>query len=149
MKKNPKQQLTGYSMLVGARPTWMPRGMWMCLSGTRAVGRAASAVLLVLLLLHILAGLGQLGVIRLPRGLAEYSQHLLMPTALLLFLVLAVVPRVGTKKFFARLRAHEYEICTNCGYSLHGLPEDHDCPECGTAYRVEQIRETWHDIGGS
>lgn len=37
------------------------------------------------------------------------------------------------KKTYQLLRQSGYDICTRCGYSLKGLPEDHNrCPECGT-----------------
>ena len=34
-------------------------------------------------------------------------------------------------------------LCENCAYPLAGLPNDHECPECGHAYEREETRKRW------
>lgn len=34
-------------------------------------------------------------------------------------------------------------VCIRCGYFLHGIPDEHACPECGKPYRLEQLRAEW------
>lgn len=39
-----------------------------------------------------------------------------------------------------------YEACLNCGYDLHNLPEQHKCPECGTAFEIQATRQRWREF---
>jgi hypothetical protein len=39
------------------------------------------------------------------------------------------------------VRARRDPFCIHCGYSLTGLPEQGQCPECGRGYRPELIEE--------
>src|SRR5262245_2454090 len=34
-------------------------------------------------------------------------------------------------------------VCPDCGYLLHGLPDNHQCPECGRAYTMIGLRMEW------
>lgn len=34
-------------------------------------------------------------------------------------------------------------VCPDCGYLLHGLPHEHQCPECGRAYSIASVRTYW------
>jgi len=36
-----------------------------------------------------------------------------------------------------------YRTCPVCLYSLRGLPERGDCPECGTPYSPEALKVIW------
>lgn len=36
-------------------------------------------------------------------------------------------------------------LCLHCGYSLRGLPDHQNCPECGRAYDLEQVRARWRN----
>lgn len=47
------------------------------------------------------------------------------------------------RKFCKRLTESHFDLCTNCGYSLQGLPDEHICPECSAAYSREEIAAKW------
>jgi hypothetical protein len=40
-------------------------------------------------------------------------------------------------------RQNDYALCPDCGYCLKGLPEHHQCPECGTAYDLDRVKRRW------
>ena len=61
-------------------------------------------------------------------------------------LFIAIYWRVATIRSLVRKSNHE--LCTRCGYSLSGLPERHNCPECGEAYDLEYVRRCWKSWAG-
>ncbi len=42
-----------------------------------------------------------------------------------------------------RLESANCHLCRECAYDLSGLPEAHQCPECGCAYIAEELRLYW------
>lgn len=36
-------------------------------------------------------------------------------------------------------------LCLHCGYSLRGLPDHQNCPECGRPYDLEKVRARWRN----
>jgi len=57
--------------------------------------------------------------------------------------VLWIIPHTRERRFERTVRALQYEVCWNCGYSLQGLTEIHRCPECAAEYDKETVREDW------
>ena len=41
------------------------------------------------------------------------------------------------------LEARDFEVCIECGYELSGLPGEGNCPECGSPYTREQLKQLW------
>ena len=104
----------------------MPLPFW------RRVG-VARMVILVLLI----ASLATLVLVR------RYG--LLPPYALLAvaWFTMAICPRIVFARMRTQLADNDYLMCLSCAYSLKGLPEEHVCPECGTEYTAEQVRNAW------
>jgi hypothetical protein len=44
---------------------------------------------------------------------------------------------------YSLVRAAEYRLCTFCGNSLQGLPDEHACPECGRRYVFSEVQSAW------
>lgn len=55
----------------------------------------------------------------------------------------SLATRRRLRGFVRKLREQDMHLCMNCGYSLHGLPARHVCPECGTDYDVDALRQAW------
>ena len=47
------------------------------------------------------------------------------------------------KRLRRRVIEHDRRVCLRCGYALKGLPDKHDCPECGTRYDIKATRDVW------
>ena len=48
---------------------------------------------------------------------------------------------------FCRWVSHQdYRVCTVCAYSQNGLPDEHDCPECGRHFEVGGLEDEWKRI---
>jgi|GEM_PF-2340359 len=54
-----------------------------------------------------------------------------------------VAPHLALRSFLRKLREAQYLICLTCGQNLTGLPEDHKCPECGTAFNAATLADRW------
>jgi predicted RNA-binding Zn-ribbon protein involved in translation (DUF1610 family) len=49
------------------------------------------------------------------------------------------------RRFYARLRQDDFEVCQTCAYSLKGLPNLHRCPECGSVFHRDATRRSWEN----
>ncbi|MGD8451369.1 MAG: hypothetical protein PVJ57_06080 [Phycisphaerae bacterium] len=56
---------------------------------------------------------------------------------------LFTVPPFVARKFAKRLREARYRVCMTCGHCLLGLPQQHVCPERGSAYEYERLTHDW------
>lgn len=54
-----------------------------------------------------------------------------------------VLPVMLHRRFQQTVRALRHEVCLGCAYRLHGLPDDYRCPECGTPYNKDDLRDQW------
>jgi len=52
---------------------------------------------------------------------------------------------IHRSKRLRELRTHEYRICQACGYLLVGLPDDGNCPECGSSYDRQETIRSWQN----
>jgi len=46
-------------------------------------------------------------------------------------------------KIRRRVKAHDFSLCLNCGYPLKGLVTHGHCPECGSSYEADNVRQSW------
>jgi hypothetical protein len=130
----------------GKRVKDIPHGMWSRLAGNRTAQAVYIRQLIVLLVLHLLAGLEIFHIARIPEVIRAYTDHWLMPTFLVLMFGLGMIRLVAVRRFCADLFANDFEMCVECGYSLTGLPERPQCPECGKAYDMKDTRLAWRRV---
>jgi hypothetical protein len=130
----------------GKRLKDIPHGMWSRLAPFRTAQAVCISLLIGLLVLHLFAGLEVFHIAPIPRGIRAYTDHWLVPTFLVLMFGLSIIRLVAVRRFCADLFAHDFEICVECGYSLTGLPERHQCPECGKAYDMKETRLAWRRV---
>ena len=63
-------------------------------------------------------------------------------------LVLAGVSIWRLRVFRRFIRQNEYLVCLQCGYSLRGIPDHYECPECGVEYDHARLRVEWKRLLG-
>ena len=141
-----KLRISAYRFVLNRPPPGVPNGMWSSFGGLRVCCAISGLGLLVLLVLHASFGLGAILGVRLPWHLRFFCEHLSMPIAVVFFVCLVAVPRRACKRFVKKLRHHDNKLCTECGYVLDGLPDEHTCPECGTPYKIEVVRSLWQSF---
>ncbi len=74
--------------------------------------------------------------------LPERIERICFPLWLVFFAFVGL--RSDSKKGWRKeLRAVDFKMCPQCGYLLKGLPDVHTCPECGTAYDIEEVKKNW------
>ncbi len=50
------------------------------------------------------------------------------------------------KRLVQRLRADDYKLCPRCGFQLTGHEGRCNCPECGTAWDLDEVQATWRSF---
>lgn len=77
-------------------------------------------------------------------AIMEDFGFLLSALALLLCVsMVAQIPRLTKNRFQRYVSRHDWRICSSCGYSLNGLPDQHLCPECGSGYDYVELVQYW------
>jgi hypothetical protein len=59
------------------------------------------------------------------------------------FGVSIVLMRHSERAFVQKVHVADLKCCLVCGYLLQGLPEAHSCPECGSAYDLQDVHRAW------
>jgi len=127
-------------LFVGRRPAGMPPAYWQRLKRIRV---------LVGLAVAILWSGGAVGVLLIVDRIVYLPVDVnvslcgMIAACLLGAGLLETIPWIVKRRFCKWLRKHEYRVCTECGYLLGGLPEEHRCPECGVEYKMEDINQQW------
>ena len=129
--------------VMGWRPRDMPRGAWKSIRGP-------VWIIWVLCTPVLSCGVGALWLLL--HWQESAAAHPVL-TARVMFIwsmaglagsiCLWAIPIIRKGRFERVVRALGYEVCLHCGYSLWGLPEQHTCPECGTAYSKDMLRREW------
>jgi len=64
---------------------------------------------------------------------------------MLYILLWSIARRKLKSRFEMRLEKYNNKICIYCGYPLEGLPDEHQCPECGQQYNIERVVYQWSE----
>ena len=139
----PRPRVTAGHLLWGWCPKGMPPAEW------KSIRRPLWPILVtfmamltpcVIVLLYEAASAGLISKSVLPprRNMAYVG---LAPIAGCVFMV--AIPTKRQRRFHEALRLLQYEACLQCGYDLRGLPNVHQCPECGTEYEKAEVRMVW------
>ncbi|HUT61414.1 MAG TPA: hypothetical protein VNA25_26505 [Phycisphaerae bacterium] len=103
----------------------------------RVIWRQRRIFIALLAVAGLVLILGQYTPGRWPGRVTVIAQLLGFGSAALFFLV--------RRRLRRRIRSADYEVCAHCAYPLCGLPEEHNCPECGTPFRKQELREIWRE----
>ena len=63
----------------------------------------------------------------------------------LLFLAIALPTGAAINAAAHVIRSRKEPFCIHCGYDLTGLPDGHNCPECGRQFNLRVIEEYRRD----
>jgi len=78
-----------------------------------------------------------------PFGMATVQFLIPWFKPILIVVALPIVMLIKSSKTI--IRARKEPFCIHCGYGLTGLPDDHNCPECGRNFRFAVIEEYRRD----
>ena len=69
-----------------------------------------------------------------------------LPGLVLLQFIIPWLARYRVREILRAARDSGYKVCSECGYLLHGLADDGDCPECGVGYARDELRRLWEHV---
>jgi hypothetical protein len=79
---------------------------------------------------------------------APFHRELLQPifTFIKPLFILVALPTIAAMNAAAHaIRNRKEPFCIHCGYDLTGLPDNHNCPECGRQFSLRLIEEYRRD----
>jgi predicted RNA-binding Zn-ribbon protein involved in translation (DUF1610 family) len=129
-----------YRFLLPSPPKGIPRACWERARRFRYV-----FVTVELIWIGYLFGPWLLSAVGAPTTLS-LSSFLWYPILFLSFVGSIVFPRLlkrAVRRLGGEVQRNNLEHCLECGYPLRGLPAEHRCPECGEAYNIDVVKETW------
>ena len=118
-------------------PGGVPRSFWRYILGLRIIVAGLLMVQAILLATYVFVCLRD-GRFASPGLLISFAA-LSLSSAIVFYMGLSI----GRRKYERVLAKHTYLICPHCGYVLVGLPPEYSCPECGTPYSHDHIRDAW------
>ena len=122
--------------IYGPRPEWVPRAVWLHGRRWRRMAWLNGAVIVALVVGLILSP-------ELPLNGPCFGMFCVFIAWIINGMLIRRYKRWWVSSFYRRLRRLDFQICLDCGYDLHGLPEAHVCPECSRPYELNELTEAW------
>jgi hypothetical protein len=122
------------------KPQGVPRAFWMRLRALRIIVALLFGVMWAEGALCLLVALGW------SRRFGWREPVLLVGASVAIgatLVSLEALHWIIKRRFVRWLREQDYRMCLHCGYVLTGLPDEHQCPECGAAYKLEETVGEW------
>lgn len=131
-------------IMLNRRPKQIPNAVWKFTTRLRASMAIITYMTFAIWAVSLLSKLASLDG---KKGVFDTPYLGVVPPLMLLFSVAttSIWWRSLTRRHTRILRKNDCLMCIECGYLLSGLPDDHACPECGTAYVFEETRRRWKD----
>ncbi|MGD2109786.1 MAG: hypothetical protein PVI86_10375, partial [Phycisphaerae bacterium] len=111
--------------------------------GMRVTLRVTGLAALVFFLVLLVNMISRLAGTAAPFGVVTLS------TCALIFMAHSLIMTFGLRfsrgRFKRRLLQNHWRYCIECGYDLAGLPNRHQCPECGTGYEIDRLARQWQE----
>lgn len=110
-----------------------------------AARRQYGVILLVIVSMLVMFFMFDAGLARQStRGIRAYYSIAIVAGVISLISAYGIHVRARAKWIHA-LTDSDGALCPHCGYSLRGLPDHQNCPECGRHYDLEQVRARWRN----
>jgi hypothetical protein len=78
-----------------------------------------------------------------PGNLIQIWDRFSIWVGLIFFMIIMMIFVHWQLRWRKRVQASDYLLCLCCGYTLEGLPEEGNCPECGVDYRSRDCQMVW------
>lgn len=110
-----------------------------------AARRQYGVILLVIVSMLVMFFMFDAGLARqTTRGIRAYYSIAIVAGVIGLITAYGIHVRARAK-WIRDVKESDGALCPHCGYSLRGLADHQNCPECGRPYDLEQVRARWRN----
>jgi len=128
-----------FGLLLRRKPPGIPPVAWRRVRTLRVVARIMMSVVLFYTVAMLTVG-------SLRDALLSLDMAFTSTGICYVILVMSLIAHSRLRAVVRAARSVDWSMCEGCGYDLRGLPEGHNCPECGEQYDLDRTRALWRGM---